>query len=191
MYLSRDKITTRLANELTHQIVQVLLINLLLFIILITGLKRYVFSPLHGLQQALYSAARLEAEADLQLPQSRSSEYAELVGGVNLIIHKISRELGLHRDAERTAIAEKERAEVAYRQLLDTQNTLVETEKLASLGSLIAGVAHEINTPVGITLTAASHLALITGRSGSSSRAARSGKASWNAISTTPANPPR
>ena len=166
VYLSRDKISTRLANELTRQIVQALLINLLLFIILIAGLKRYVFSPLHELQQALYGAARLEAEADLQLPKSRFSEYAELVGGVNLIIHKISRELGLRRGAEQAAIAEKERAEVAYRQLLDTQNTLVETEKLASLGSLVAGVAHEINTPVGITLTAASHLARITGQVG-------------------------
>ncbi|MFD2449414.1 hypothetical protein ACFSQE_14045 [Vogesella fluminis] len=181
VYLSRGKIATRLANELTRQVVQALLINLLLFIILIAGLKRYVFSPLHELQQALQGAARLEAEADRCLPQSRYSEYAELVGGVNLIIHKISRELGLRRGAEQAAIAEKERAEVAYRQLLDTQNTLVETEKLASLGGLVAGVAHEINTPVGITLTAASHLALITGQVGQQFQSGQIKKASWSA----------
>lgn len=52
-------------------------------------------------------------------------------------------------------IEERITAEEALR---ETQRDLVAAEKLAALGGLVAGIAHEINTPVGIGVTAASHL---------------------------------
>ncbi len=63
-----------------------------------------------------------------------------------------------HRILEETVKIRTQELEKALHVLKESQEQLVASEKMAVLGGLVAGIAHEINTPVGVGVTAASHL---------------------------------
>ncbi|HEX9173507.1 MAG TPA: ATP-binding protein [Telluria sp.] len=97
-----------------------------------------------------YDPATLYTQADLDL-------LAFMASHVAVAIARMQSDRAIRRAKDRL---EQQNAALneAMTALQVAQSELVRQEKLASLGRLVAGVAHEINTPLGICVTATSHL---------------------------------
>ncbi|MYM83195.1 histidine kinase [Duganella sp. FT50W] len=154
---SRAQIDATLAAEVRRKVIEVLLLDLILVAALALSL-RIVFDPLKRLRDGLFDLATRGSDEVEELPDNRQDELGEVIRGFNAIQRKIKSNILRIREAEDEARQSAAATAKAMDDLRRTQESLLQAERLASLGGLVAGVAHEINTPVGIALTSASVL---------------------------------
>jgi len=123
------------------------IIFILIFTILVTS--SWVLKPLYELVEALQ---RFEtSEVAVEIPVKNETEIGLLTASFN----EMSRRIFQARAELNKKIFE---LEGANQELKDTQTKLVHSAKMISLGQLVAGVAHELNNPIGFIYSNMSHL---------------------------------
>jgi len=119
------------------------------------NIQAYLGTPLLNSKQQVTGIIVALFETEHTKEEETSALFQLFSGRIAAELERIDYEQSLE-DKITTRTAELSKT---VKQLQATQKQLVESEKMSALGNLVAGVAHEVNTPLGIAITTHSIMA--------------------------------
>ncbi len=90
------------------------------------------------------------------------SPFGKVEGIIGATIDITERKKKGYGEAEEEMIAMNKELTAANDKIIQMKDYIVESEKMTALGGLVAGFTHEVNTPLGVGITASSHLVDLT-----------------------------
>ena len=144
------------AITLRNRMLSVLTLILALSLGLVFLLSRRMTSPLNQLRNTALqvTSGNLAARSPLTQPD----EIGTVSDAFNAMLDRLQSVVGKLDDKNRTLNATVSQLQRAMDELHHTQDRLARTQRLAALGIMVNGVAHELNTPLGIGLSTASQI---------------------------------
>lgn len=138
-----------LAEELMFDLAYLVLVILAIAIIAAIIAQHFISKPIIKLKDKLTATTQTN-DFGKPILHNQSNELGQLYDSVNLLLKTITEKeaklLEVNHDLENQVALRSKELEEVY-------NQLAESEKMASLASLVSGVAHELNTPLGIAVT--------------------------------------
>ena len=132
-----------------------LLIFLALTVVLLLQLDGRYVGHIHRDPQFVYIALMAICVFAFVIGSSSAKGLREQFSNALHLSHELTM---LNARLEHTVETRTAELSTALENLKRTQDDLIQSEKLASLGSLVAGISHELNTPIGNTVTVSSAL---------------------------------